>query len=70
MSFRIEFDIVSGRIIQQTDISALSGADKVQLFEALLKHLGIADRFASEPEATERAQKIMTEQFDAHWGAA
>lgn len=70
MTFRIRYDVIGKKIHQECSISNLSGRCKVELFTALMEELGITDRLHNEPDETGRAQKIMTEQFDKHWGAA
>ena len=50
-------------------VNHLSSRDKAELFRFLLDDLGITARLLAEPEATLRAQEILTEQWDAHWYA-
>ena len=50
-------------------VNHLSSRDKAELFRFLLDDLGITAKLTAEPEATARAQEIITEQWDAHWYA-
>lgn len=70
MTFKATFDPIGKRIHLGTDICNLSGRDKVALFQALMEDLGITERLSAEPDATLRAQEIITEQWEKHWGAA
>lgn len=62
------FSSIGGRLHLSASLSDMSGRDKVQLFQALMEQLGITQRLHEEPDQTARAQEILVEQWNKHWG--
>jgi hypothetical protein len=65
----VQFSSICPSINVRVGINHLSSRDKVELFRFLLEDLGIANRLHDEPDATARAQEIITEQWTKHWDA-
>lgn len=64
---RIEYSATVGTIHLKMAVEDMTGQDKVQLLQHLMELLGINERFRNEPDATDRAQAIITEQGNEHW---
>ena len=65
---RVEFSSICPTITVRVGINHLSNRDKVELFRFLMEDLGISNRVHDEPDATARAQEIITEQWTKFWG--
>lgn len=68
MTFRAEFNDTTKKLVFATSLGNLSGRDQVNLYSALSDILGITAGMRAEPNATARAQEIISEQFEKHWG--
>lgn len=63
----LSFSTIGREFTVRVKLAELSGRDRVELFRELMDALGITDRMNAEPNATARAQEIITEQWTAHW---
>ena len=66
---KLEYGSIGASFTFRASLRDLSGREQVDLCRQLMEQLGILDAFSAEPDATARAQVLVTEAWQRAWDA-